>query len=324
MELIAKSVPSAAPITPDSLLLLRLGERCNHECPMCTNTRLPDRWWVDTPELVRRVRHVAALGFRRVMLTGGEPTLHPGFFDVVEALQGAGLTWDLNTHGRAFHREDLAQRAREGGLERAIVSLHSHLPEVSGRMSGAPPAAFEQTVEGVRNLLRAGAEVTLNLVLSTLNLDDLEGYLAFVGSELPGVAGVKLSFPSLYSQGHEWAPVRLALSAAHQPLSRVPEWSRGYGVAVCYESIPNCITGDPELTNLGRRGWGETHYLEDRDGVDVLSIAWLEAQTAVYVPACVRCAAFARCPGVGRRYAELHGTAELVPFPDPGRPWWGR
>lgn len=320
--MLARKVPEEAPIDADSNVLLRLGERCNHACPMCTNTFLPELEDVATAEVLRRVDHVHRLGFRRVVLTGGEPTIHPGFFAAAERLGEHGMRWDLNTHGRSFHRRDFAERSRALGLERAVVSLHGAKPETANAMSGAPPVAFEQTLAGMRHLVDVGVQVTANLVLSRLNLDELEAWLELIAAETDGRVIAKLCFPSLHSAGVDWGPVQLRLEEARLPLRRASARARELGVPLQWESVPNCVSGDPTHPNIGRLGFGETHYLDDRDGVGLFSIEAAEAAFARFHDDCVGCAAFDRCPGVSDRYAARFGLHELVPFPRRRAIWW--
>ena len=320
--MLVKQVPDEAAVDAASNVLLRLGERCNHACPMCTNTFRPELEDVAVAEVLRRIDVVRALGFTRVVLTGGEPTIHPGFFAAAERLAEHGMPWDLNTHGRSFHRPDFAARARRLGLDRAVVSLHGATPEVANVMSGAPAVAFDQTVAGMRNLAAEGVGVTVNLVLSRLNIGALDAWLELLHRELGGEVIAKLCFPSLHSIGRDWAPVQLTLEEARRPLRRAAERARDLGLALQWESVPNCISGDPAHPNIGRLGFGETHYLDDLRGDRLYAIAAVEAAIARYHDDCAGCAAFDRCPGVSDDYAACHGLHELVPFPTRAGAWW--
>ena len=123
-------------VTPYSLALFRLGEACNHRCPMCSNSGRPEAFFVQPDDLLRRADFLHELGFRRVVLTGGEPTIHPGLPALVARLRELGMSWDANTHGRRFADPEFAAWAVESGLHRAIVSLHSHELEASCVVSG--------------------------------------------------------------------------------------------------------------------------------------------------------------------------------------------
>src|SRR5690349_8568280 len=101
-QLFKRRVPDDAPVTAKSLALFRFGEQCNYRCPMCSNTGDPSLFFHATDELVRRAAFLHGCGFTRVIVTGGEATIHPGFWTVIEQLAAYTMTWDINTHGRTF------------------------------------------------------------------------------------------------------------------------------------------------------------------------------------------------------------------------------
>ena len=99
-RLLKREVPEEAPVTPDSAALFRFGEQCNNHCPMCSNTGDAALLFHSTDELLRRAALLRSCGFRRVVVTGGEATIHPGFWTIVERLAAYGMMWDINSHGR--------------------------------------------------------------------------------------------------------------------------------------------------------------------------------------------------------------------------------
>ena len=102
--------PSERAVNDRSISLFRLAEACNNDCPMCSNSGRPEAWFTAEEALLARVDFLARQGFRRVVLTGGEPTIHPAFWEVVEALRTRSMRWDINTHGRSFAAAGVAQR----------------------------------------------------------------------------------------------------------------------------------------------------------------------------------------------------------------------
>src|ERR1700690_2868566 len=118
-RLFKKTIPEQAPVTARSTALFRFGEQCNNHCPMCSNTGEAALFFHPTDELVRRAAFLHGCGFRRVVVTGGEATIHPGFWTVVERLAADAVVWDINTHGRTFSGPRLAQRGAATGLGRA-------------------------------------------------------------------------------------------------------------------------------------------------------------------------------------------------------------
>ncbi len=313
LPLYQKDRPRAAPVTEASIALFRLGEQCNNACPMCSNSGRPGAFFIATDELLRRADRLAAAGFRAAFVTGGEPTIHPGFWPVVARLGERGMRWHLNTHGRSFSDGEFARRAVAGGLGLAIVSLHSPDPARSAAIFGADERAHDETVRGVEQLVAAGARVIVNCVVSTVNLADLAEHVRFCAARF-GPITLKIAYPFHLGKGGAWAPLHLPLSSLRGPLAAARAAAATTGVTLAFESIPNCILGDEAAVNRSRTGCGESHYLDDLDGETLLSIEHLEAEHGRYAAGCLKCSAFARCPGVGPVYADEFGTDELVPF----------
>lgn len=319
--LIKRRLPREAPVDDNSCALYRLGEQCNNQCPMCTNTGLRELHFFATEELLRRAEFLHERGFRRVVVTGGEPTIHPGFWTIIDALHSRDMRWDINTHGRTFAQPGFAERARTRGLERAIASLHSHESAASCAMSGIAPEAHEETVRGIRALRAAGVALTINCVISTYTLGRLRAFFDYCAVEFGPACTVKLAFPSLYAQTPDWAPIQLRYRRVADELRALIGHAASTDTELQIESVPRCVLGDAEARHTGRFGFGETHYLDDRTGDQLFSMQWAEAQSAVYASACASCRALSGCPGVSARYARRFGVEELVPFAK-NLPWW--
>lgn len=314
-RLFKKRIADGAPVGARSTSLFRFGEQCNYRCPMCSNTGDPSLFFHATEELLRRADFLREQGFRRVMVTGGEATIHPGFWTVVERLAACGMEWDINTHGRSFSKPGFAERAVATGLKRAIVSLHSFDPATSAAIFGVGERAHHETVAGVRRLVEAGVEVMLNCVLNRLNLAQMEDYLRRGRDELGGAVSFKVVFPSTIGKGGGWSPIAsLRYRDVRDTVRRLRALAAILGVSVCFESFPNCVLGDPDAVSMGRSSFGESHYLDDAGGDRVYTMRHIEAELSAYAEACRQCAALATCPGVARSYAKRYGVDELIPF----------
>ena len=281
---------------------------------MCSNSGRPEGWYTATEALLQRLDFVYGQGIRRVILTGGEPTIHRGFWPVVEKIGELAMAWDINTHGRSFADPAFAERAMASGLERAIVSLHSHLPATSCLVSGFEPRHHEQTIHGIDHLMAGGAEVMLNCVICRPNLDHLQAYLAWCVERWGADLSLKFAFPTTIGRGGEWEAIHLRYDEVQDTIRALHEAGGQGGVKVIFESVPNCVLGDADAADLSRSGFGETHYLDDISGDKLYPIRYIEAQLSVFGAQCRDCAALTRCPGVAEDYARRHGVAELVPM----------
>src|SRR6266540_4185185 len=90
---------------PVSWVVFHLTDRCQLDCRHCL--RDPARKPLDVPvALVEKVldEAIALHRVNHVGLTGGEPTLHPEFEAVVDAIVRRGLGWHVVSNGRQLPR----------------------------------------------------------------------------------------------------------------------------------------------------------------------------------------------------------------------------
>jgi pyruvate-formate lyase-activating enzyme len=306
--------PPTLPVAPGSMALFRLGEQCNNKCPMCSNSGRPEAWFQRTDELLRRAEFLHAAGIPRVVLTGGEPTIHPGFWEVVARLNDHRVAWDINSNGRSFADPEFAARAVDEGLLRAILSLHSHLPETSMAISGVNRRGHDEIVRGIAELHRTGTALMLNCVLTRANLENLADYVDFCTGIAPG-AVLKFCFPYHGGKGGAWEGIALTYAEVRPHVQALRAHGQQRGVELAFEGLPACVLGEPAVANLSRSGFGETHYLDDVTGDRLYPIAHIEAALSCYPPLCRGCAALQACPGIGVAYLPRLQEGDLLPVP---------
>ncbi len=152
--------------------LIQIDERCNLHCAHCfvSATKAGQSMPYDDIAGVL-IPRLMACRVERVTLTGGEPTIHPRFTDIVRALRGAGMQVGFCTNATTLTGAQIGELADIGGVH-ANVSLDGFRPESHGRFRG-DRGSFAVTVATVRKLAAAGL---LQGLLCTPNslADDLE------------------------------------------------------------------------------------------------------------------------------------------------------
>ncbi|MBI1842373.1 MAG: radical SAM protein [Verrucomicrobia bacterium] len=190
------------------LALIEIVSSCNLSCPTC----YADAPWSETPgkdsvpvaDVKRRIESVIERkgGIEILQLSGGEPTLHPDFFEILEwAQRHPKIDYTLlNTNGvRIAHDAGFASRLAEAAKRRKVqLYLQFDGPRETGQrdLRGADLRATRRLA-----IERAGAmeiPTTLAMTVTAANVDQLWESIAF-GLEHPAVHGI--TFQPFFQSG---------------------------------------------------------------------------------------------------------------------------
>jgi len=123
-------LPPREPSKPLTMLLL-VNRGCNLRCSFC------DLWEgredIPLDKAVRLLDEARAIGTRTVVLTGGEPLLHPDLFALAHAAKDRGMGVNITTNGTLVERHHDALVA--AGVDSLSLSIDG-LPETHDRLRG--------------------------------------------------------------------------------------------------------------------------------------------------------------------------------------------
>ena len=156
-------------------LTFPLTTKCIFKCAYCGDGGETTASYRDSPTLEyikTRALEAYEYGIRKFRLTGGEPTLHPQFPEILDFLSSLKDSFLLvNTNGALVDRhEDVIKAARES--VHFAVSLDSLTVSNFDRISGTQ-GYFERVISGVRLLARYERLFRLNMVVSTWNMHEV-------------------------------------------------------------------------------------------------------------------------------------------------------
>lgn len=180
---------------PLTSLYLYLTDRCNLNCGHCwispDFTPVPNSEEPADPsvsELLNFVDQARPLGLNRVKLTGGEPMLYPGFFDLVESLSSRGIGLDLETNATLIGPQEAENLARTTAL--VSVSLDGASSETHDSIRGVK-GAFTRSISALRELAKHGATTQVIMTLTRTNICEIGPIIRLAG-EL-GVSSLKIN-----------------------------------------------------------------------------------------------------------------------------------
>lgn len=304
------------------LYALELTPDCNNRCPACFNIfednsapLLSARDWQAILGAISPHAH-------RLKLTGGEPTLHPDFPAIVQAIAQRNIEFTVFTNGRwqdPQHLLDcLAAIPRLTGL---LVSLHGARAE-SHEAFTSVAGSFEETVANIERAVERGLRVTISAVLTTANLNELADIVTL--SQTVGARSVVFNRLLGAQAPHLTLPDSQLIAAV-----QIIEQLRAKGLPVKHGTgIPQCLT--PSSSNGCLAGvayvaidpWGNVRPCTHSRLIcgnllrQPLDEIWRSPEMERFrnaIPAaCHTCAAFAQCHG-GCRVMAMESESRVDP-----------
>ena len=141
---------------------------CNQKCLHCyaADQKLADEKELSTEEWKTVIKTLQKAKISQLTFTGGEPTMRE---DLPELIQSARwFVTRLNTNGVRMTPE-LCSRLRKADLDSVQITFYSSDADVHNKLVGAEN--YDKTVEGIRNTIAAGLNMSVNTPLCTLNRD---------------------------------------------------------------------------------------------------------------------------------------------------------
>lgn len=154
--------------TPN-LLAMSLTRACNFKCIYCFNAsekpyenELSGDEWCDVVEQAQQ------LGVFQVLVTGGEPTVHPEFTKILRKLNTSDMDFKLFTNG-AYLTDEILDLLAGSSVQ---VSLDTADRDIHKQLTGAD--TFPKVTENMARLIKRGIPVSVKSVITTLNQDGTE------------------------------------------------------------------------------------------------------------------------------------------------------
>jgi MoaA/NifB/PqqE/SkfB family radical SAM enzyme len=166
-------------------LTFHITDRCQLNCDHCL--RDPGARPQDLePELIASVLDQARALFdtKHVGLTGGEPALHPRFYEIIDAIVERGYTWHVVTNGARFESMlvQLAHRpARLAGMRLINFSLDGATAETHDSIR--EQGSFRTVMQAVTVARARALPFLLQITLNARNVHEIEA-LALLASQL--------------------------------------------------------------------------------------------------------------------------------------------
>jgi MoaA/NifB/PqqE/SkfB family radical SAM enzyme len=288
---------------------IQVVRHCNHFCGFCSNPTTP---YVHTFESMQPlVDDFVERGYYGIILTGGEPSLHPELPRICRYARERGLHVRMITNGTRLADEDFARAMAEAGLQLVHVSVYSVRAEVEAKLRGTA-GTLERAFRAIDAAHRFGVEVNVNCVINKLNADHLDENIHYFLEHHPQIRHFVWNNldPSMGRAEVNQAEYTPRLGDFEVSLQRALSLLHSSGRTFRVEKVPLCYMTDfawasTETRKIVKGEERIVHFLDAKQTVRQTS--WEH----IYSPACDHCSLRTICGGLfdrggGYDPAELH------------------
>lgn len=302
-------------------LELHLTYHCPERCQFCSEDARMNRYKgfpVTWGRVASTLRTHAARGVRAVHLTGGEPTIHPRFIEVLQLAKKLGMRTSVGTIGTMLCRPDFAAAALPF-LDEALFSVHGPDAATHDSVAGRS-GSFDRVTAALRlaRQLKPSFGLFSNTVLCRPNVErapDTAALLDELGVSLMVMSNTTPEGAAFGDYERLAVPLDVLARVLPAVADRVNNATvRFFGVPMCllgrHAALSNDLHWDPRVTVEWQSSPGAVHFA----GI----YSWAPDRRRQHVAACEGCARKPLCMGVYDRYVELWPTDALRPMGEAG------
>lgn len=289
---------------------IQVVRHCNHFCGFCSNPTTP--YTHDFESMRVLVDEFVARGYFGVILTGGEPTLHPELPAIAGYARGRGLHVRVITNGHRLADPAFARELAAAGVDLVHVSIYSVRPEVEARLRGAE-GTLSRALQALQAAHDAGLTLNVNCVINRQNADHLDESIRYFLRHHPYVRhfvwnNLDPSMGRAETNGAEYTPrladFELSLHRAMRLLHKSGRTFRVEKVPLCY--MTDFAWASTETRKIVKGEERIVFFLDDKQAVR--QTAWDHR----YAPGCAACSLRSICGGLFDR-GDGYDPAELAP-----------
>lgn len=161
---------------------------CNNHCIMChSSTNYTTDY--STKEVMGAIEDAINGSEKEIQLSGGEPTLRKDLIQILGKIKelNSSAKIQINTNGRMFFYKDLVRDISNLDFVSSIMTgLHAHNAELHDKITQTK-GSFNQTVQGIKNILDKNIKVKIIVLVNKLNYEFLPEIADFIKKNFEGV-----------------------------------------------------------------------------------------------------------------------------------------
>jgi MoaA/NifB/PqqE/SkfB family radical SAM enzyme len=281
-----------------------LNRKCSHNCLFCFENIDLEKSCKILPsiKMIEEVfadiyKHNKKYGIDKlenIYIAGGEPTMREDIFDIIELASQMAHNTFLSSHADYEQPDILIPKLKKVGITNISISLHGHNPETHEFVTRTK-GSFENTMRSINICLSKNIEVSLNCVVTALNINSILDLLKMLNEKFSGINDI--TFTHYWHSGIACEHIVLDFNPFNfsGEIKRALDFAEKCQFSVRFRDFPLCL--DQRLVN------------RNLDVSQYFVIIWSDLDPSVYrlyseqagktfLPKCKCCVLQKQCAGV--------------------------
>ncbi len=291
---------------------IKIGFLCNNRCKFCVQGEKRDVFGNKPKEEIQKnLKEAKKEGIESAVFTGGEPTIHQNFFELVDCAKSLGFKIiQIQTNGRQFAYKDFCEATIKAGATEFSPALHGPNAKIHDFLTSSR-GSFEQTVQGIKNLKEFGQTVLTNTVVTSKNYK----YLPQIAKLLVNLDVDQFQFAFVHLGGRAWENRDWICPKI---IRVMPYIKKGLDIGikakkrVMTEAIPYCLMRGYE-DYIAEKIIPDSRVY-DADFVIENYTDYRQKKGKAKGENCQKCKYYKICEGPWKEYPQLFGWGEFKPI----------
>lgn len=298
-------------------LEFHISYKCNNNCIFCgegLKLRKSGDKFLPLPVIKKELIKKRKEHFSHLTLTGGEPTFHPDFFEILILAKKLGFKTYVSTNGGLFVYPDFCRRAALY-LNEVCFSIHGHNSKLHN-FHTKNPASFrtlKEALENAQKILKY-TKIYSNTVVTRSNFKFLPDIMELAAKN--GVSQTLISNIVPLGNGlANFEKIAVRLRDFEKIIPRLARIGEKENIPVRFFGLPLCIIGKDFSDYSNDLWWSPRLTIEQAEKTSLSEMKGiLPVRERVKTEKCSFCRENKKCGGIFERYYLDFGEKELNPF----------
>lgn len=150
---------------------LTLNRTCNLRCKWCyaRDTEYKSSLTMSKDLAFELIDFFDSINVKHIILIGGEPTIHPDFFEILEYAKEKKIKCALVTNGLMFKNDEFIDKYKSMGMNSVSLSLKGENEKTYEEITGFD--GFQETIDIIKKLVSSDISVSVSMVLTENNMN---------------------------------------------------------------------------------------------------------------------------------------------------------